>query len=129
MIKSRIVALALISILLSSSSISVADGYTVWVEINEIKIAKEDFRNESKLYKINLIDDARASLTNNMFLNPLIYKIKLIDSASILLGNPNMQVDQSKEEFLSEKITVRLLDTIEIANTEFDDDENSKIVL
>ena len=128
MIKSRIVALALISIILSSSSFSVADGYTVWLEVSDIKAAKQDFSNESNFYKINLIDDVTASLTNNLIQKQSPYKIKLFDSASVLIYDSNNKVDQFKEKFLSEKITVRLTDGIKINNTDFDD-EDSRIVL
>ena len=97
MLKPRIVALALISIVLSSSSFSVADGYTIMVEVKDIKSAKHDFKNESNYYKINLIDNVKSSLINNAFLNPLAYKIKLFDSASVLLFNPYGMVDQSQD--------------------------------
>src|SRR3990172_6995119 len=127
-LKSRIVALPLISIILSSSSFSVADGYTVWLEVSDIKAAKQDFRNESNFYKINLIDDVSASLINKMIQKPSPYKIKLFDSASVIIYDSNYKVDQSKEKFPLEKITVRLTDVIEINNTDFDH-EDSRIVL
>jgi len=127
-LKSRIVALALISIILSSPSFSVADGNTVWFEISDIKAAQQDFRNESTFYKINLIDDVAASLTNNNNFQPSPYKIKLFDDASILLNDPNNRVDQTNEKFSSEKITVRLSDGIKTNTTDFGDDD-SKIVL
>jgi len=77
-LKSRIVALALISILLSSSSFSVADGNTVW----SIKTAK-DLRNESTFYKINLIDNAEANIDKKSVGIPQPYQINLIDDVAI----------------------------------------------
>src|SRR3972149_9806058 len=127
-LKSRIVAIALISIILSSSSFSVVDGNTVWLKNNDIKAAQQDFRNESAFYKINLIDDVAASLTNNNNFKSSPYIIKLFDDASILLNDPNNRVDQTDEKFSSEKITVRLSDGIKTNTTDFGDDD-SKIVL
>ncbi|MGI0076893.1 MAG: LamG-like jellyroll fold domain-containing protein, partial [Nitrosopumilaceae archaeon] len=122
-----IVALALISIILSSSSFSVADGYTIWVEVNDIKSAKQDFKNESKFYNINLVDNVRASLTNNKILDHSSYEIKLFDAVSILLHD-NDQVDQIKENSESKNISIDLSDGIQTDTTNFNNDDN-KIIL
>ena len=51
--KSRILALALIGIMLSSSSVSVADAYTIWLEPNEFN-PNNDQKIEQQFYNINL---------------------------------------------------------------------------
>ena len=87
MFNSRIVAIALISIILSSSSFSVADGYTVWVDISDIKSAKQDFKNESKFYNIDLIDGIAASIDENPNKISNRYEINLIDDVSGISQN------------------------------------------
>ncbi len=49
--------------MLSSSSVSVADGYTVWLNINEIS-SINDQNNDQRFYNINLKDAVSASLSH-----------------------------------------------------------------
>ena len=125
---SRFVAIALISIILSSSSFSVVDGYTVWVDISDIKAAKQDFENQSKFYNINLIDNIQASLSEKEILDPSSYEIKLSDGATILFNDYNEEVDQIKENHSSEKIKINLSDSVQTNTTDFGNNDD-KIIL
>ena len=60
----RIVALALIGIMLSSSSVSVADGYTVWLTIHEINTPESLMvLAKPEIYKIKLHDATEFSIS------------------------------------------------------------------
>ena len=61
MIKSKILALFLIGIILSSSSVSIAEAYTISFNVNTVSLVTA----YPQIYKINLIDDVSASFTNN----------------------------------------------------------------
>src|SRR3972149_8736809 len=127
-LKSRIVALALISIMLSSSSFSVADGYTIWFEVMEINAVTTPNSNE-QFYKINLKDVISARLSQHYFDYPQPYKIKLFDSASVFINDKNKRVDQTITEQIPSKIIfVNLADGIGTNTTDYDKDY-SKIVL
>src|SRR3989304_467485 len=127
-LKPRIVALALISIMLSSSSFSVADGYTIWFEVKEINAVTTPNSNE-QFYKINLKDAISARLSQHYFDYPQPYKIKLFDSASVFINDKNKRVDQTiEEQILSKIISVNLADGIGTNTTDYDKDY-SKIVL
>src|SRR3989304_6978783 len=127
-LKSRIVALALISIMLSSSSFSVADGYTIWFEVKEINAATTHNSNE-QFYKINLNDAISARLSQHYFDDPQPYKIKLFDSASVFINDKNKRVDQTIGEQISSKIiSVNIADGVGTNTTDYNKD-NSKIVL
>jgi len=85
---SRIVALALIGIMLSSSSVSVADGYTVWLEISEIKSSHELlFSAIPQIYKINLLDATEFSMSKNTVGKPESHVINLVDGVSGSFAN------------------------------------------
>ena len=81
--QSRIVALALIGIMLSSSSVSVADGYTVWLEISEIKASQASMVSEKlQIYKIKLHDATEFSMSKNTVDIPESHVINLIDGVT-----------------------------------------------
>src|SRR3970282_1940707 len=127
-LKSRIIALALISIMLSSSSFSVADGYTIWFEVKEINAVTTHNSNE-QFYKINLNDAISARLSQHYFDYPQPYKIKLFDSASVFINDKNKRVDQTIGEQISSKIiSVNIADCVGTNTTDYNKD-NSKIVL
>jgi len=65
---SRIVALALIGIMLSSSSVSVADGYTIWLDIHE-KNSSQSLMvlAEPEIYKIKLKDSTEFRMSKKHF--------------------------------------------------------------
>ena len=145
--KSRIVAIALISIILSSSSFSVVDGNTVWLQ----KTSK-DLKNESKSYKIilvdnaaasidkksieipqpyqiNLIDAVSASISDNIYDKDPIYQINIFDGILSALNNDNKNIYQKQKISLhQEKININLSDGISSDTTDFDDND-SKIIL
>jgi len=61
-LKSRIIALALIGIMLSSPSVSLVDAYTIWTDVNEINGVPIMLATNSQYYKIKLFDKARAMI-------------------------------------------------------------------
>jgi len=81
--KSKIVALALIGIMLSSSSVSVADGYTVWLTIHE--------NNSSQSLMVSA--------------KPEIYKIKLIDSTEFSISKKTVDIPESYVANLNDGVT------------------------
>ena len=81
--QSRIVALALIGIMLSSSSVSVADGYTVWLEISEIKASQPLMvLAKQQIYKLKLFDSTEFSISKNTVDIPDSHLINIKDSAT-----------------------------------------------
>jgi len=120
----RIVALALIGILLSSSSVSLASGYTVWLDIGKIN-SINDQNYDQQFYNINLKDAVSASLSQKKFSDGShVYKIKLFDSTSVFLNQPG-QTDE--EQLVSKIISVNLADGMQTKSIRYSDD-NSKIV-
>src|SRR3989337_1129201 len=114
--------------MLSSSSFSVADGYTIWFEVKEINAVTTHNSNE-QFYKINLNDAISSRLSQQYFDYPQPYKIKLFDSASVFNNDKNKRLDQTiGEQILSKIISVNLADGIGTNTTDYDKDY-SKIVL
>src|SRR3989304_6057 len=127
-LKSRIVALALISIMLSSSSFSVADGYTIWFEVKEINAVTTPNSNE-QFYRVNLVDGVSSRITSDVYDKGKPYQINLIDGISALISNDkNYQKQQLTTENNQKPISVNLSDGIGTNTTDYDKD-NSKIVL
>src|SRR3972149_217508 len=105
-LKSRIVALALISIMLSSSSFSVADGYTIWFEVKEINAETTPNSNE-QFYKINLLDGVSSRITSDVYDNGKPYQINLIDGILAIISNDkNYQKHQLTTENNQKPISV-----------------------
>ncbi len=121
MIKSRIVALALIGIILSSSSLSVADAYTLSLNINTTPLVA----SQAQIYKINLIDDVSASLKDNQKDFPTPYKIKLLDGVLAILNKPP---DHEQNDNDIKLISVQVADGVGINSTKYYED-NNKIIL
>src|SRR3972149_2827038 len=150
-LKPRIVALALISIMLSSSSFSVADGYTIWFEVKEINAVTTPNSNEqfykinlkdntladtndkfprlSIPYRINLVDGISSRITSDVYDKGKPYQINLIDGISAIISNDkNYQKQQLTTENNQKPISVNLADGIGTNTTDYDKDY-SKIVL
>jgi len=110
--------------MLSSSSVSVADGYIVWLNIHEINPIN-DQNYDQQFYNINLKDSVAASLSYKKISGPAqTLKIKLIDSVFTYIND----VDQASEErFLSKTISIKLSDGVHANITDYTVD-NSKIV-
>jgi len=120
----RIVALALIGIMLSSSSVSVADGYTIWLDIREINPVN-DQKTEQEFYNINLNDGVSVKISEkkiNGGSHP--YKIKLFDSSSVFINQAG-KTDEIHPQ--SKIISINLSDGIKTKSTKSDNDD-SKIV-
>ncbi|MFB5631677.1 MAG: hypothetical protein ACE5RN_08845, partial [Nitrosopumilaceae archaeon] len=122
--KSRILALALIGIMLSSSSVSVADGYTIWLDTNKINSINFQ-KNEQRFYNINLIDGVAVNNNQKKFSEePNEYKIKLYDSTSVKI---NKEIDDNK--FPLKTFYINLGDGIKGNSSDFGGEEDSKIIL
>jgi len=63
--KTRILALALIGIMLSSTSFPVTNAATIAFEISEVNATAEYRIIQPNQYKINLVDGVKARLDNN----------------------------------------------------------------
>ena len=104
--------------MLTSSSVSVADAYTIWTDVNEIngvstlidsknkffKIklfdktaagSNEQFSGMSIPYKINLFDGVSAKIVNDVFDNGIPYQISLFDG---VLSKFNKNVNNNPNE-------------------------------
>src|SRR3990172_9605986 len=150
-LKSRIVALSLISIMLSSSSFSVADGYTIWFEVKEINAVTTHNSNEqfykinlkdqtlantndkfaglSIPYRINLADGVSSRITEDLFEKGKPYHINLIDTISAIINSDNAQrKHQLTKENDQRDISVNIADGVGTNTTDYNKD-NSKIVL
>src|SRR3972149_1643672 len=150
-LKSRIVALALISSMLSSSSFSVADGYTIWFEVKEINAVTTHNSNEqfykinlkdqtlantndkfaglSIPYRINLADGVSSRITEDLFEKGKPYHINLIDTISAIINNDDAQLKhQLTKENDQRSISVNLADGVGTNTTDYNKDD-SKIVL
>ena len=109
--KTRILALALIGIMLSSTSFPVTGAANIAFEINEANGTAEYKIIQPKEYKINLFDGVETHLDNNFNdYKDKKYKIKLYDGVAIKFFDPNNELDQSypQEMFNSRKISVQL---------------------
>jgi len=84
-IKSRIIALALIGIILSSSSLSVADAYTITLNIHTTPFAI----SHPQIYKINLFDHTAANYEKKFAGSPALNQINLVDGISADLSESN----------------------------------------
>jgi len=82
--KTRILALALIGIMLSSTSLPVIDASTVAFEINVVNATTEYRIIQPNQYKINVFDGVKTRLDNDFNdYNDQQYKIKLFDCCVI----------------------------------------------
>ena len=78
--QSKIVALAIIGIMLSSSSVSVADGYTIWLTIHEINPSQSLMVvAKPEIYKIRLKDSTEFSMSKKTVGVPESYVANLND--------------------------------------------------
>jgi len=121
-IKSRILALALIGIILSSSSLSVADAYTISFSVKNINAVPLVIASP-KNYKINLVDDV-ATLFTKYDGHP--YKIKMFDGIYAKLNN-NDQVDDKIP--YPKLISVNISDVVGINSTDYKNDDNRIILI
>ncbi len=95
--KSRILALALIGFMLSSSSISVANGYTISFAVTEVNGTVVNTIIQPNHYKSILSDGIAASLGNQQYDRGEPYRINLFDGIlSILDKNYNDAHDKEK---------------------------------
>ena len=89
----RILALALIVSMLSSSSFSVADGYTITLDVNKIDVQNFD----QQYYKINLNDAVSAKNNQKMFSGqPQFYRSR-IDCVPEIFANSSSVKGSSRD--------------------------------
>ncbi len=127
--KTRILALALIGVMLSSTSFPVTNAATIAFEINEVNAIAEYRIIQPNEYKINLFDGVNARLDNNYNdYNDQQYKIKLFDGVAIKFFNANDELDQSypQEMVNSRIISVQLNDGV--GATSVNSDNNDRFV-
>ncbi len=123
MLKSRIIALALIGIILSSSSLSVADAYTISFSVKNVNTAPLVVASP-KNYKIDLVDDVSTLLTKY---DGYPYKIKMYDGIYAKLNNNYDQVD---DKIPNQKlISVNISDVVGINSTDYKNDEKRIILI
>ncbi|MFB5631678.1 MAG: hypothetical protein ACE5RN_08850, partial [Nitrosopumilaceae archaeon] len=146
--KSRIIALALIGIMLSSSSVSVADGYTIWLDTNEnnlspsfadiethqiYKIKLVDATslsfskktNPDEFYNINLKDGVTGSYDKRIYDKGRPYTINLNDGVGSTLKDPSENFLNNKKQKI---ISITIFDGISSGSID-EDNEDSKIIL
>jgi len=120
--KTRLVALALIVIMLSSPSISLADRNTIPFEINEVNAVENYKAILSKQYRIDLLDGVTTRLGNN--LNDDSYKpyiIELSDGVSIKFQVENEDVDPILlQKIRSKTFSIQLIDGVSTISNNFD---------
>src|SRR3990172_9612735 len=123
-LKSRIVAIALIGIILSSS-VSVADGYTITLNVKEIN---EKFPViNSHQYKIILFDAVVAKLVDSNYFNTNSYKINLLDGIGIRISDENYPVDRGIYKQIN-TISVELIDGINTISDKYDPNNDIRII-
>ena len=124
MIKSRIVAIALIGIILSSS-ISVVDGYTVTINVKEIN---EKFPIiDSHQYNIMLYDAVVVKLVDSNYFNTNSYKINLLDGIGIKFSDDGYPVDPGIYA-PSNTISVEIIDGLDTKSEHHDTNNDIKII-
>jgi len=128
--RTRILALALIGIMLSSTSIPVIDASTIAFEISNVNAIAEYRIIQPNEYKINLFDGVKARLDNNFNdYNDQQYKIKLFDGVAIKFFDANNGIDQSypQEMVNSRIISVQLNDGVGATSVR-DHNDNDRFV-
>ena len=146
--KSKIVALALIGIMLSSSSVSVADGYTIWIDTREVNLSQSLLvAAKPQNYKINLFDAVDSSNIKKIADTPESYVINLNDGVTgsfvrrvydkgipitvNLLDGITSAINDAREQSLNNKkqkiISINLSDCISADNSD-NDEADSKII-
>ncbi len=127
--RTRILALALIGIMLSSTSFPVTDAATIAFEVNEVNATAEYRIIQPNQYKINLFDGVNARLANNFNdYNDQQYKIKLFDGVAIKFFDVNNEAEQSYRQEMSNSriISVQLYD--DVGTTSVNSDDNDRFV-
>ena len=133
MLKSRIVAIALIGIILSSSSISVADAYTISINVKEIneKLTKSE-NTFPQNFKVKIFDGVAGSLFNNndYTISHKPYKIFLFDGmVANLLYNFNDEPHHNiVDEIMPEPISVYLRDGVGVTINDSGNNNDVRII-
>ncbi len=123
--KTRFVALALIVIMLSSPSISLADRNTIPFEINKVN-AVEDYKAIlSKQYDIDLFDGVTTRLGNNLYHDSdKPYQIELYDGVSIRFLDENEDVDPILlQQIRSKTYSAQISDGVATKSNNFDNND------
>ena len=124
MLKSRIVAIALIGIILSSS-VTVADGYTITINVKEIN---EKFSIiDSHQYKIMLFDAVVAKLVDSNYFNTDSYKINLLDGIGIRFSDEKYPVDRGIYKQIN-TISVELRDGVNTLSDKYYNNNDIRII-
>ena len=126
--KSRIVALALIVIVLSSSSFSAVDGYSVSFTIKDVKEFTHKLNGNN--YQITLLDAVAATIVNQNYFDTNFFKIDLQDGVGVRLTNDNYPVDPGRQNQInSQTFSVQLEDSAGVkTNYSSNDNDAVKII-
>jgi len=127
--KTRIVAIALICIMLSSSSLSVANGFTISLAVTEVngKIIHNNLQKTH--FKIDLLDGVAASIDRqNKEQTP--FRFNLFDGIQSSLDNKQNDEQQEYETTNPRKFSVGLLDGVGATAVKYknQDDKYVKII-
>ena len=122
MIKSRILALALIGIIWSSTPLSLADAYTISFSVNKLDTTPLVV-GTPKNFQINLVDNVSTLLTEY---DGTDHKIKIFDQISGKLDDKN---NRANDKIPNQKlISIKIYDVVGTNSTDYNND-NRKIIL
>src|SRR3990172_4787367 len=132
-LKSRIVAIALIGIILSSS-VSVADGYTITLNVKEIneKIQKNE-KTVLQLVKVNIFDGVDTSLFNfyDNVIPQIPYKINLLDgliTKNLAYDNNGILKNNANDRLESKTLSINLVDGVGALTNDYDHNNDIRII-
>ena len=129
--KSRIVALALISIILISPSLSAVNGYTISFNVSNVNAVTYNQIVTPKLIQINLIDGVSSSFDVGSKNNKeKQLKINLFDGI-YTLQDDNFKDKSNQftpESYKSNVIPIKIKDGIGTDTNDYDNDEQIKII-
>src|SRR3972149_4032724 len=132
-LKSRIVAIALIGIILSSS-VSVADGYTITLNVKEIneKIQKNE-KTVLQLVKVNIFDGVDTSLFNfyDNVIPQIPYKINLLDglrTKNLAYDNNGILKNNANDRLQSKTLSINLVDGVGAITNDYDHNNDIRII-
>ena len=117
--------------MLSSSSVSVADAYTIWTDVNEINgVSTYSHSNNYKIklsdstaastdkkftgfptsYSVNLLDGITSIVSDDAYTKGKPIQINLFDGILSVLNNNNKQIDNAQDNIKEKTFSVNISD-------------------